>query len=594
VNKSKKPVPPEPTKPTNPPNLPTTDEQWDAFFRGLDHDEDTEAPDSSMISFVMKNLRPGTDLSRMPLPTWFLQKRSILESYSDFFRHADEFVRIGKESTAEARMVQCFRWFMVGFNDHFFKLTKIAKKPFNSVIGETFTAEFKIDENTRDLNENSPWPWMSSRNLIFAAEQVSHHPPISAFYVECPNGRISASCYIQAVAKFRGLAIKVKNLGSLSIKLLNVGEEYVISYPLGFGRSLLTTPWVEAGGHGTISCAQSKYSLDIEFFTKSLFSSETNKIKATLSHPSVPPKNSAHFEGHWDKQIFKVLSGKNSLLVDMSQLRPCPFVERPFSSLPDNESRKVWRDVAWCIKNKNPDKANEFKAFIENTQRREQALRDDRDIQWTPRLFRCHPNSDSKKKDELDPWEFINPLPKNGRAKPVTLKAAERQLTEQPQLQTPVLVEAPSGAETSSNEDQISDVVVEEKLREDGTFPTEAENRIELTNGRGANGGGTEERQELIQVGEGADDMDGGGVIELGQNDEDGLGGPNESNETDDEGRLPENHFLETNEMENMREVTGEEEEVKVIESGGSKEDVREEGLTSHDNGVAEPQETLV
>ena len=41
-------------------------------------------------------------------------------------------------------MEQCLRWFLVGFNAHFHKLTSIAKKPFNSILGETFTGEFVL------------------------------------------------------------------------------------------------------------------------------------------------------------------------------------------------------------------------------------------------------------------------------------------------------------------------------------------------------------------------------------------------------------------------------------------------------------------
>ena len=52
--------------------------------------------------------------------------------------------RIAKEPTAEARILQCFRWFILGFYEHFHPLSDIAKKPFNSILGETYTTEFII------------------------------------------------------------------------------------------------------------------------------------------------------------------------------------------------------------------------------------------------------------------------------------------------------------------------------------------------------------------------------------------------------------------------------------------------------------------
>ena len=40
---------------------------------------------------------------------------------------------------------------------------------------------------------DGPVPWASKSNLTFIAEQVSHHPPISAFYAEHVEKRIMCS-----------------------------------------------------------------------------------------------------------------------------------------------------------------------------------------------------------------------------------------------------------------------------------------------------------------------------------------------------------------------------------------------------------------
>jgi len=298
VNSNKRgSIPAVPMKPSPPDHLPSSDAEWDAFLKGLDHEEDGEAPSSSMLSFVLKNLRHGADLSKMPLPTWFLQKRSILEAYSDFFRNSDEFVKIAKQKSPQARMEQCLRWFLVGFNAHFHKLTNIAKKPFNSILGETFTGEFVLDKNCKEKNVDSPWPWTSTNNLIFSGEQVSHHPPISAFYVECSSARIYADCHLMVVAKFRGFHVKAKNIGSMNVHLPDQGEEYVVKLPNGYGRSLFTTPWVEAGDEGSITCAKTGYSVEMKFHTKSLFGSERNKMEAKMTGPPNSANQPVYFQG---------------------------------------------------------------------------------------------------------------------------------------------------------------------------------------------------------------------------------------------------------------------------------------------------------
>lgn len=40
----------------------------------------------------------------------------------------------------------------------------------------------------------------------------------------------------------------VANLGSGRVILHDLGEEYVMTFPSGYGRSIMSTPWVELGG----------------------------------------------------------------------------------------------------------------------------------------------------------------------------------------------------------------------------------------------------------------------------------------------------------------------------------------------------------
>lgn len=105
-------------------------------------------------------------------------------------------------------------------------------------------------------------------NLTFIAEQVSHHPPISAFYAEHVEKKIMCSAHIYTKSRFLGLSIGVNNIGQGSIYLLDKGEEYIVSFPSAYGRSILTVPWVELGGSVTITCPQTGYSAAVEFLTK--------------------------------------------------------------------------------------------------------------------------------------------------------------------------------------------------------------------------------------------------------------------------------------------------------------------------------------
>ena len=46
----------------------------------------------SMVTHLLSQLRIGMDLTKVVLPTFILERRSLLEMYSDFFAHPDLFV----------------------------------------------------------------------------------------------------------------------------------------------------------------------------------------------------------------------------------------------------------------------------------------------------------------------------------------------------------------------------------------------------------------------------------------------------------------------------------------------------------------------
>jgi oxysterol-binding protein-related protein 9/10/11 len=47
----------------------------------------------SLISHLLSQLRIGMDLTKVVLPTFILEKRSLLEMYADFLAHPDLFVK---------------------------------------------------------------------------------------------------------------------------------------------------------------------------------------------------------------------------------------------------------------------------------------------------------------------------------------------------------------------------------------------------------------------------------------------------------------------------------------------------------------------
>lgn len=101
---------------------------------------------------------------------------------------------------------------------------------------------------------------------------------VSAFYAEHVGKKISFGAHVWTKSKFLGLSIGVHNVGKGWVNVLQHGEEYVLTFPNGYGRSILTVPWIELGGTTTINCVQTGYHATVEFLTKPFYGGKRNRI----------------------------------------------------------------------------------------------------------------------------------------------------------------------------------------------------------------------------------------------------------------------------------------------------------------------------
>lgn len=115
----------------------------DAIDYDLMHESDNEEeydeviqPHGSIISHLLSQVKIGMDLTKVTLPTFILETRSLLEMYADFFTHADIFVSIPDFETPQERMIQVVRWYLSAF--HAGRKGSVPKKPYNPILGETF------------------------------------------------------------------------------------------------------------------------------------------------------------------------------------------------------------------------------------------------------------------------------------------------------------------------------------------------------------------------------------------------------------------------------------------------------------------------
>ncbi|XP_076676333.1 oxysterol-binding protein-related protein 9 isoform X2 [Andrena cerasifolii] len=399
-----------PTENRRQPPLPPVKGDGSVDYDAL-YEEDSETEMDSMeshgsvVTHLLSQVKIGMDLTKVALPTFILERRSLLEMYADYFAHPNQFISIADMTTPKDRMVQVVRWYLCSF--HAGRKSRVAKKPYNPILGEIFRCHWDIPIDTVDNSIDSkvvaegPVPWCKENQLSFIAEQVSHHPPVSAFYAEHYAKKISFGAHVWTQSKFLGLSIGVHNVGKGWVNVLQHGEEYVLTFPNGYGRSIFTVPWIELGGTATIHCTQTGFHATVEFLTKPFYGGKRNRITCQVTQPG-DKKPFLVINGEWSGAIeAKWSDGRTEMFADVRELEIQRKLVKPVCEQEEHESRKIWRDVTVGLRINDMEKATAAKYALEQKQREEARIRKENNTNWQTKLF---------KKADDGGWVYMTPL----------------------------------------------------------------------------------------------------------------------------------------------------------------------------------------
>ncbi|XP_053759873.1 oxysterol-binding protein-related protein 10 isoform X2 [Panthera pardus] len=342
------------------------------------------------------------------LPTFILEKRSLLEMYADFMAHPDLLLAITAGATPEERVICFVEYYLTAFHEG--RKGALAKKPYNPIIGETFHCSWEVPKDRVKPKRTAPHSPAShehpmaedpskSYKLRFVAEQVSHHPPISCFYCECKEKRLCVNTHIWTKSKFMGMSVGVSMIGEGVLRLLEHGEEYVFTLPSAYARSILTIPWVELGGKVSISCAKTGYSATVIFHTKPFYGGKVHRVTAEVKHnPTNTIVCKAH--GEWNGTLEFTYNNGETRVIDTTTLPVYPKKIRPLEKQGPMESRNLWQEVTRYLRLGDIDAATEQKRLLEEKQRVEERKRENLHTPWRPKYFI----------QEGDGWVYFNPL----------------------------------------------------------------------------------------------------------------------------------------------------------------------------------------
>lgn len=183
-------------------------------------------------------------------------------------------------ATPVERLLAVVRWHLSTVRSPLF-----GKAPYNPTEGETHH--------------------VSAGGLHLLAEQVSHHPPVSAVYASNPSKQTRVLWQHQAAPKFTGSSVDVAIKGRRRLFLDAHGEVYELDSP-NLSFRLLPTPAAQWIGHTTVVCTASGLAATVHFKGKSAFGwgkGQGVSGKVVKLGPDGGVKRGEEIlsiEGHWD------------------------------------------------------------------------------------------------------------------------------------------------------------------------------------------------------------------------------------------------------------------------------------------------------
>ncbi|VVT56099.1 uncharacterized protein SAPINGB_P004810 [Magnusiomyces paraingens] len=349
-------------------------------FSYVDPEDIDEVDDQgqNILMGIISQLRFGSDLSRITLPTFILERKSMLERITNQFQHPDILLEAHTTKDPEARFIKVVKWSLSGWHI----TPKAVKKPLNPVLGEYFSSWWDLSNGTR---------------AYYIAEQTSHHPPKTSYFYISPENNIRIDGTLVPHSKFLGnsAASIMEGVGFLQFmdiidsKTKNP-ELYEITQPNMYARGILIGKLkYELGDHSIIRCPALDLVADIEFKTKGFISGTYNAIQGEIKQISTG-KVLYEITGKWNEimEIRNVKTKEKSVLFDTFTANPQPTSVRPLDEQGHLESRRLWHKVIIALGKRDHETATTEKSKIEDKQRVEARVRAEEGVEFHPKLFK--------------------------------------------------------------------------------------------------------------------------------------------------------------------------------------------------------------
>jgi len=198
-------------------------------------------------------------MAGISLPSWLYEPLTILQRSAEMIEYSSVLCQAANSEDPVERLA-----FIAGFAVSGYSATQRYQPNFNPILGETF--EFVDQRN----------------NTRFLAEQVSHHPPISAVHAINDNWIFWQNS--SPLTKFLGNSIDLDTQGRTHVIFPKRNEHYFYTNPscTRIHNIIIGTMWIEHFGLLNISNADGSLQCTVNFKKSGIFQGCQYKVEGFI------------------------------------------------------------------------------------------------------------------------------------------------------------------------------------------------------------------------------------------------------------------------------------------------------------------------
>uniref|UniRef100_A0A667WRM3 Oxysterol-binding protein n=1 Tax=Myripristis murdjan TaxID=586833 RepID=A0A667WRM3_9TELE len=348
------------------------------------------SPSSSGVSLwnILKN-NIGKDLSKVAMPVQLNEPLNTLQRLCEEVEYSELLDTANQTHDPYQRMVYVATFAVSAYASSYHRA---GSKPFNPVLGETYECD-RADKGFR-----------------FIAEQVSHHPPVSACHCDSKNFTFWQD--VRWKNKFWGKSMEIVPMGTTHVTLPTFGDHYEWNKVTSCIHNILSGQrWIEHYGEMAIKNVNNDAcQCKVTFVKAKSWSSTVNEIEGVVTDRDGKVIHSIF--GKWHEGVYQ---GDPPSATCIWRANPMPVEQEQYygftqfavelneldpslkTLLPPTDTRL--RPDQRLLEDGNIEGAEEQKQRIEQLQRERRKVLQDNNMTHQPRFF---------KKSKDDTWVSNN------------------------------------------------------------------------------------------------------------------------------------------------------------------------------------------